>query len=538
MTPPPTTTIDGWSLSEALSAQDPPKPVAAPKPPIKLTRTQRLELHKQLHAAVLAADPVKVSELISAGAPVVMPNARDAVDLFRHALEHFHPQVMDILVANGAICNPNGHPNVALKKGDPAAIQYMLNTQGSWPMDEHGTQAYEQSAEQLGGAQRHMAVWMGAVCWAYNAALLNPELRPAIMRGVQEVERRFPSLPAAIFTHRIHRQSAGDMVHVLLQEGSVHHTDAVATSVVSADAWRNAVVRMCDSIHNINFTPKLEVEHMAHLEHMLTHAHVGVGFAQALADMAQNNQDWKAATGYGGQPRSLLDAWLEEPDLKGVKDSVGYHQNMLTYLGMSRAETINANPNLQSMLRQYCAATKNRHDRGLVSTVRQAPPTQMLPQSGSPSFTALLLESAAPALKMLLGTPNGRSALTTALADATVAHRFARAAPQPLFSAVVRALPELTSWTDSHGNTLAHHRVHEKNANKTFVEHLVALNPDWMMQKNNQGFSVRDLIIHPDVGGASPETIAHLDAKMMGKAVRASAEVKRKIHGKSGSRKM
>ena len=255
-----------------------------------------------------------------------------------------------------------------------------------------------------------------------------------------------------------------------------------------------------------------------------------------MADMPLISQAWRTAVGHDGSTNPLVDQWLSAHHVRHFRHQLRTAVGANALLGLTKADILAGDALLQRDLQQRCTgAYLNTTNYPDASRWSQLPD---MPRSGAPSFTALLLGVGAPAIATLVNTPAGRSSIAAALADPVVGRAFALAAPTALFSDVIRACPELTAWTDNHGNTLAHHRVRDHNANKNWVDHMVALDHQWLLTPNAWGHTARDLIQDPNVGGASPQLLAHLDAKLMGKAVRTSAEVQRKIRVKSGSRKM
>ena len=536
--------IDGWDLTEAAE-QFAPKPATAPKvapaqpKPIKLSRHERIALHLSLHEAVKNKNAEEVDRLLAEGAPVVLLNSRVAVDMTRTAVLNFEPRILDTILANGGQIGSTDLYQV-IDGGHKEALHYLLERQGQWPVDALTQKNLDKQIAQATseGYSPQSAMW------ANNYQALYREVRSATdatqrMTTARLLEEKFPDLLPTTFAGPKTNSSAGrahqpgtmaSAFITLLFYANADHTHRFATTVSDEAVWAKACAEVMERLSSRYSPLDMTPEVLVHLHSVLSqYPHIKAGWMTANTANARSYERVQAF--YQGRmgEAPAINAWMNTPVFEQTREGLTRLSKAASnvMLGWTTLRLAMACRQTVSQM-TYTTGTESIN-RSVKDTAHRARLERLpkAPEPSAPSFTALLLTNGATGLRLVAATESGRAAIRREMRDPVTAHQFARNASGPVFNTVVRAIPELIEWRDDCGNTLVHHRVHSGNANKTMVEQLCAIDVEWLLAPNAQGFTARDVIKSP-AGGASASVLAHLDSKVMNKTVRQSADVAKK----------
>lgn len=146
------------------------------------------------------------------------------------------------------------------------------------------------------------------------------------------------------------------------------------------------------------------------------------------------------------------------------------------------------------------------------------PPFEKMPRYVFPSFVHLLVKTASQASLALLQSEQGQQLYANALQEPAVLKNWCQRATPEMINTVVRSCPTLLEWTDNHNNSLAHYLVVLRmESSKTFGQLIARLNHNWLLHKNNQGLSVKDLF---KGFGASDDMLNTLDKEAIKRSMK------------------
>ena len=529
--------LDGWNLTQAMAddvgAIAPKVQAPVVKKPTKMSRATRVALHLSLNDAVGSKKLEKVRELLDEGAPIDLTESSRGVDIMATAVRKFDKSIFDVLVEHGANFVPHAHVSIIFKSEDTAALEHFLSTQGSWPLGEPGQHSYKVMEGLDAGKPPKMGLWESGYTILHHGAPT-----PKSLAMLNMLEEAFPRLINIIPPHP-NKSTWGKAILGMLIDPAPGRSARFATQVSIMQVWAQGFTSMFR--HLLTDSSDMNAQALTTLNTLLTtHPHVRTAWEQSCATMSKIHTDWAAFFAPGPDGQSHADRWFQAPLDTHTQNELR-HLRIDDLLGRPRALIAQSTPQLRALMQEKFDRS-TMFDRMLHRSKGPYDAYPGCPKTFSPpTFLSLLTHTAAPALTTIIQTPDGRAAIEAALSDDLTAHSFARSATVPVFTSVIRAIPSLTAWRDSYGNSLAHHRVHNQNGTRALADLLTGLDPSWCAQANAAGNTVRDLFAHEDVGGASAEVVAHLDSRIMNKVVRQDADVAKKTRAplaKSAHRKM
>lgn len=166
----------------------------------------------------------------------------------------------------------------------------------------------------------------------------------------------------------------------------------------------------------------------------------------------------------------------------------------------------------------------------------EAPPFEKMPRYVFPSFAHILVKTASQASLALLHSEQGQAAYVQILQEPAVLRNWCLRASVEMITAVVRACPQLTTWTDQHNNCLAHYLVAQRKENsKAFGQLVARLNHNWLLHENELGVSVKDLFKEL---GATTEMLNTLDNEAIKRSVKDAGVTKTRRTAPAPKRRM
>lgn len=439
----------------------------------KLTPAQaRDKLHNELTDAIVAEDSEKALEILADNPELSFKNG-NIQKIHDALLTHFNMDVAKALVPFGQKLSVHQVRRQLMQKDNQSLLAYLLDI----------------TADEAANGRPHYVV-QELYHETFNGFLAKTaSARQDMFRAYRTmIEQRFP----LVFNLVLENKGASQRNLFTNYASSLHDEDKTRLKNLAPLQWQEMFENYFSALQK-RYAPKVGAKE--------------VGSIVALCrDVPSAKQGWNSAIARMQDQHKthvdFLDTYIDAEDLAHTKLVGIFARYQILPKAFGRLPPVPSTLIPKGAMTLLGLDARAQHDVALDTWTHhalgdkngKAPPFYSIPLYAPASFVHLLVGQGMPASMALLETEEGRKLFVQCLSDRATLHKWCKNVTLDTLPAVVRACPELTTWSDEFGNSVAHYLVAVRRENtKTFAQLLARMHHPWISQKNAMGRSVKDI---------------------------------------------